>query len=173
MRSECGSLAHRGVSFLFSAQPGEIVSKLDIFRKLHHICIVVTDIEAAAAYYESVGIGPWTDFPPLDAFQLEGYDRDAFLKLKYKFTNVDNVQFQLCQPGEGDTPQKRFLESHGEGVFHLGFAVADVDAAQAAAKGAGLAILGTGRLPDRSGFTYFDTANAGAGVNLQVRARKE
>lgn len=145
----------------------------NIFRNLHHVCIVVHDIEAASAYYESVGIGPWTDFPPLDAFELGGYERDAFLKLKYRFANVDNVQMQLCEPGEDDTPQKRFLESHGEGVFHLGFSVPDVDVAEAAGTAAGVAILGRGRLPDGSGFTYFDTAKAGAGVNLQVRARKE
>jgi methylmalonyl-CoA/ethylmalonyl-CoA epimerase len=149
------------------------VSKLDIFRKLHHVCIVVKDINAAVSYYESVGVGPWADFPPLDAFELDGYERDAFLKLKYKFANFDNVQLQLCQPGDGDTPQRRFLESHGEGVFHLGFAVPDVDAAEAGAKVVGMPILGRGRLPDGSGFTYFDTADIGAGVNLQVRARKE
>lgn len=149
------------------------MSKLDIFRKLHHVCIVVKDIGAAVAYYESVGVGPWTDFPPLDAFKLEGYERESFLKLKYKFANLDNIQLQLCQPGEGDTPQRRFLERHGEGVFHLGFAVADVDAAEASAVSTGVQILGRGRLPDGSGFSYFDTAEAGAGVNLQVRARKE
>ena len=32
---------------------------LDIFRRLHHVCIVVHDIEQAMADYESVGIGPW------------------------------------------------------------------------------------------------------------------
>jgi methylmalonyl-CoA/ethylmalonyl-CoA epimerase len=149
------------------------MSQPDVFRKLHHICIVVKDIESAVAYYESLGIGPWIDFPPLDAFKVDGYERSAFLKLKYKFANADNVQFQLCEPGEGDTPQKRFLEAKGEGVFHLGFAVADVDEAEAAVTGVGVAILGRGRLPDGSGFTYFDTARAGAGVNLQVRARKE
>jgi methylmalonyl-CoA/ethylmalonyl-CoA epimerase len=149
------------------------VSKLDIFRKLHHVCIVVKDLHAAVAYYESAGVGPWTDFPPLDAFKLDGYEREPFLKLKYKFANLDNVQLQLCQPGEGDTPQRRFLESRGEGVFHLGFAVPDVDTAEAGAKTAEIPILGRGRLPDGSGFTYFDTATAGAGVNLQVRARKE
>jgi methylmalonyl-CoA/ethylmalonyl-CoA epimerase len=150
-----------------------VMSKLDVFRKLHHVCIVVRDINAAVAYYESVGIGPWTDFPPLDAYQLDGYERDSFLKMKYKFVNLDNVQLQLCQPGEGDTPQMRFLESHGEGVFHLGFAVPDVDAAERDAVATGVPVLGSGRLADRSGFTYFDTARAGSGVNLQVRARKE
>ena len=35
--------------------------------------------------------------------------------------------------------------------------------------GAGLSLLGSGRLDDRSGFTYFDTADKGAGVTLEVR----
>ncbi|WP_245964764.1 VOC family protein [Trinickia dinghuensis] len=164
---------HRSYVPSFGISTGVDMSKPEIFRKLHHVCIVVRDMNAATAYYESAGIGPWTDFPPLDAFQLDGYDRDAFLKLKYKFANVDNVQLQLCEPGDGDTPQKRFLENRGEGVFHLGFAVPDVDAAEGVAIGAGIEVLGRGRLPDGSGFTYFDTARAGAGVNLQVRARKE
>jgi len=29
-----------------------------------------------------------------------------------------------------------------------------------------------GRLSDRSGFTYFDTRNKGAGVTLEVRANR-
>jgi len=32
---------------------------LNIFHKLRHVCIVVSDIQKAMAYYESVGIGPW------------------------------------------------------------------------------------------------------------------
>ena len=38
------------------------------FRQLHHICIVVHDIEQAVAYYESIGIGPWESYPPLTGF---------------------------------------------------------------------------------------------------------
>lgn len=145
---------------------------LNIFHTLHHVCIVVRDLEQAVAYYQSMGIGPWTDFPSLAGFETTGYEREAFLKLKYKFVDLDNVQIQLCQPGEGVTPQRNFLETRGEGVFHLGFSVADCDQAQAAAEAAGLPILGTGRMAGGSGFTYFDTAQQGAGVNLQVRVRR-
>ncbi len=35
------------------------------FSKLHHLCVVVHDIDRAQAFYESVGIGPWHDYPPL------------------------------------------------------------------------------------------------------------
>lgn len=140
-----------------------------IFRRLHHVCIVVHDIGKAEAYYELVGIGPWRDYPPLDQYvDLEVPDRHAFLSMKYRFTDIDNIQVQLCQPPEEDCPQRRFLDEKGEGVFHLGFSVPDCDAAESTAAGLGLANLMRGRRPDGSGFTYFDTA-AEAGVILEIR----
>jgi methylmalonyl-CoA/ethylmalonyl-CoA epimerase len=54
-------------------------------------------------------------------------------------------------------------------VFHLGFSVADVDAAEREGADLGLGVISRGRLLDRTGFTYFDTAQCGAGVTLEVR----
>ena len=36
---------------------------LSPFTKVHHICIVVHDVERSVAYYESLGMGPWFDYP--------------------------------------------------------------------------------------------------------------
>jgi len=142
---------------------------LPIFRRLHHVCIVVHDIGAAEAYYDSVGIGPWHDYPPLDQYtELEVPSRDGFLGMKYRFCDIENMQLQLCQPPQLDCPQRRFLDEKGEGVFHLGFTVPDCDAAEAAARGAGVPVLMRGRRPDGSGFTYFDNADR-AGVVLEIR----
>jgi catechol 2,3-dioxygenase-like lactoylglutathione lyase family enzyme len=143
----------------------------DVFRSLHHVCVVVPDLDAATAYYESIGIGPWRDYPPLQPYlhDLRGTDPDAFLELRYRVADLDNLQLQLCEPGPGDTPQRRFLDSTGAGVYHLGFDVHDCDAAEAQAVAAGLRVKSSGRRPDGSGFTYFDTA-AEAGVVLEVRA---
>ena len=69
------------------------------FRQLHHICLVVHDIDKAVGYYASLGIGPWQDYPPLTEYtQLEVPNPDAFLQMKYRFADLDNVQLQLCQP---------------------------------------------------------------------------
>jgi len=144
---------------------------IGIFKRLHHICIVVEDLERAVKYYESVGIGPWLAFPPLDAFrdELEVPDRDGFFRLKYRYANLDNIQIQLCEPGPGGTPQRRFLETRGEGVYHLGFGVDDCDDAESAGLAAGLRVGARGRRADRTGFTYFDTRD-NAGVTLEVRS---
>ena len=142
------------------------------FRELHHVCIVVRDIEASVAFYESIGIGPWQDYPPLTEYtRLTVPNPDAFYALKYKLANVGSVQLQLCQPPELDCPQRRFLDSRGEGVFHIGFESdldSDLDETAAAGAGLGLNVLARGQRDNGSGFIYFDTADD-AGVVLLAR----
>jgi len=138
------------------------------FRELHHICIVVRDIDASVAWYESAGIGPWQDYPPLTEYtRLSVPSPDAFRALKYKVANLDNVQLQLCQPPDLDCPQRRFLDAHGEGVFHIGFE-SDVDVAVQQGRDLALAVLMRGQRPNGSGFVYFDTYDQ-AGVVLLAR----
>jgi catechol 2,3-dioxygenase-like lactoylglutathione lyase family enzyme len=137
-----------------------------MFTKLHHVCIVVADIERAQRYYESVGIGPWIEYPPLHEYtELDMPDPDGFRALKYRYAWVGEQQLQLCEPGPEATPQRRFLDAHGEGVFHIGFEVPDADAAEA---GVNAPVLMRGRRENGSGFTYFDTATE-AGVVLEIR----
>ena len=139
------------------------------FAKVHHLCIVVRDIETSVRFYESVGIGPWHDYPPLAEFtELDVPDPDGFRALVYRYAWIGDFQIQLVQPGSAATPQRRFLDERGEGVFHVGFEVPAADAADAQAAALGLDVLMRGRRPDGSGFTYFDTADV-AGVVLEIR----
>ncbi len=48
-----------------------------------------------------------------------------------------------------DSPQKRFLDEHGEGVYHLGFE-SDLDRAEGFGRTMGLPVIGRGRR-DRRG----------------------
>ena len=138
------------------------------FRQLHHICLVVRDLDKTVAYYESIGIGPWRDYPPLTEYtDLDVPNPDAFHALRYKVVDLDNVQLQLCEPPELDCPQRRFLDLHGEGVFHIGFE-SDVDVAVQQGRDLGLAVLMRGQRPNGSGFVYFDTYDQ-AGVVLLAR----
>ena len=138
------------------------------FRRLHHICIVVRDVDKTADYYESIGIGPWHDYPPLTEYtDLRVPNAEAFHGLRYKFADLDNVQLQLCQPPELDCPQRRFLDERGEGVYHIGFE-SDVDVAAEQGIALGLSVAARGQRDDRSGFVYFDTRDE-AGVILMAR----
>jgi methylmalonyl-CoA/ethylmalonyl-CoA epimerase len=143
---------------------------MSLFDKLHHICIVVADIDKAQAYYEAIGIGPWQDYPPLAEYkELSVPNVEAFKELKYRFCNLPNVQMQLCEPPQKPCPQREFLDSKGEGVFHIGFEVADADKAEAQGKASGMGVLSKGRRDNGTGFTYYDSA-ASAGVVLLTRA---
>jgi catechol 2,3-dioxygenase-like lactoylglutathione lyase family enzyme len=141
---------------------------VSLFRTLHHICVVVHDLDRSVASYESLGIGPWRDYPPLTEYtSLSVPDPKAFHALRYKVTDLDNVQLQLCQPPARDCAQRRFLDTRGEGVFHLGFEH-DIETAAAGGAALGLEVTMRGQRDNGSGFVYFDTS-AAAGVVLMVR----
>lgn len=138
-----------------------------VFEKLHHVCIVVHDIDKTQAHYESIGIGPWIAYPPLAEYEeLSVPSPEGFMGMQYRICNLPNIQLQLCQPDHNPTPQRLHLDRKGEGVFHLGFEVPDADAAEAAS---GLPVKMKARRANRTGFTYYDTAE-GAGVVLLTRA---
>jgi catechol 2,3-dioxygenase-like lactoylglutathione lyase family enzyme len=138
------------------------------FRRLHHVCIVVRDLDEAVAYYEKLGVGPWYDYPKGAPYaELEVPNPEGSASLRYKCADLENFQLQLCQPSNIDSPQKLFLDEHGEGVYHLGFE-SDLDEAQKFARSHGLHVIARGLRVDGSGFCYFDT-RAGAGTVLSVR----
>lgn len=140
------------------------------FDKLHHICIVVADIDKTQGWYESIGIGPWQEYPPLKEYtELDVPSREGFFNLKYRFCNLPNIQLQLCQPDDQPSPQRHFLDTKGDGVFHIGFEVPDANEAEASARAAGLSVLMRGRRDTGTGFNYYDTAEGG-GVVLLTRA---
>lgn len=138
-----------------------------IFDKLHHVCIVVHDIDKTQAYYESIGIGPWIAYPPLSEYEdLQVPNPTAFNRMQYRICNLPNIQLQLCQPSEDASPQREHLDRKGEGVFHLGFEVADADKAEALAQ---MPVKMRGRRANGTGFNYYDSAEQG-GVVLLTRA---
>ncbi len=143
--------------------------KSAVFNKLHHISIVVRDAQKTQKYYESIGIGPWMDYPPMKEYlKINVPDENGFYNLKIKCVQIGPVQLQLVEPGEGDSLYKDHLQKKGEGVFHIGFEVNDISATDANIEAMGLNVLSSGRRQNGSGFSYLDTASE-AGVVLLVR----
>lgn len=139
------------------------------FSVLHHLSLVVRDINATVGFLESVGIGPFFEYPPLSEYtQLNVPDQEGFFNTIIKCVQIGPVQLQLVQPGAGRSIYKDFLEKNGEGVFHLGFVVPDIDTSESKVKTMGLKVISSGRRANGSGFAYFDTAEK-CGVTLLVR----
>jgi predicted enzyme related to lactoylglutathione lyase len=139
------------------------------FSVLHHVSLVVADIEKATRFYESIGIGPFTEYPPMREYvKIQVPDEEGFYNLTIRCAQIGPVQLQLIQPGEGKSLYKDHLEKKGEGVYHLGFVVDDIDASERQVRDLGLEVISSGRRENGSGFAYLGTAAQGA-VTLLIR----
>ena len=139
------------------------------FSVLHHLSLVVRDIDAAVRFLESLGIGPFFDYPPMKEYtRLQVPDEEGFFNTVIKCAMIGPVQLQVVQPGQGRSIYKDFLEKKGEGVFHLGFVVDDIERSEAEVRAMGLEVISSGRRDNGSGFAYFDTVDQ-CGVTLLVR----
>lgn len=83
-------------------------------RSLHHVALVVADLDAAVARYTTLGFGPG------ERFDVPGQ-------------GVEVVTFaagggwlELIRPVDPDGPIARFLAKRGEGLHHVAFGVPDL-----------------------------------------------
>lgn len=61
---------------------------------------MVADVDKVQDSYESIGIGPWQDHPPLSAYaELQVPNEAAFGSLRFIFADLSNIRLQLCQTG--------------------------------------------------------------------------
>lgn len=87
---------------------------------IHHTAIAVHDLDGAIADFEAqYGVTP----SYREVVEEQGVE-EAMIPL-------GGSHVQLLRPLADDTPVGRFLASRGEGLHHLAFQVADLDAALA------------------------------------------
>jgi len=145
------------------------------FSKLHHIGIVVRDMDKAVEYYKSLGIGPFKPLPEIVPKQAKLKERIIRGKpAPLTFTNISRWAemgpyfIELLQPFEGiKSIWSDFLEAKGEGIQHLAYQVDDIDAEEARLVKNGLSVLYRIRFEDGGGDTYFETDEVG-GVLLTI-----
>lgn len=101
-----------------------------MFDKISHIGIAVKDLEAATAFYRDV-LG----------LPLQGVEEVAEQKVRVAMFPVGESRVELLGATAPDSPIARFLEKKGEGIQHLAFAVPDIEAALAALKARGVALI--------------------------------
>jgi 4-hydroxyphenylpyruvate dioxygenase-like putative hemolysin len=91
------------------------------------IGIIVRDIEKAVEEYSKIfGVEKpeiiITDIYEKAKTQYKGSPTPARAKLAF-FKNFKNVEIELIEPDENPSTWREFLDTHGEGVHHLGFLV--------------------------------------------------
>jgi methylmalonyl-CoA epimerase len=90
------------------------------FSRVHHVAVIVRDIDAAlATYRDTLGL-PVELVLPIESD-----------KVIIAFLTIGQSKVELVQPTDDTTGVARFLASKGEGFHHVCFETPDVDAALA------------------------------------------
>lgn len=124
--------------------------------RFYHICVVVKDLEKAVEYYTSkLGLGPF-EFGDVTT-KRESIVRGEKRMLSFRGAHTEispGIGFELWEGTEGSV-WAEFLEAHGEGLHHLGFAVDDLEAEIAKWEKQGIKVLQRSVLPN---YAYMDAA---------------
>ena len=97
---------------------------------LDHVAVAVRDLDLALeTYREQYGVAPLYR----EVVEDQGVE-EAMLPLGGSF-------LQLLEPLQADGPVGRFLESRGEGLHHVAFAVVDLERALAELREAGARLV--------------------------------
>jgi methylmalonyl-CoA/ethylmalonyl-CoA epimerase len=95
--------------------------------KLVQMGIVVRDMDQAVRRFSALGFGPFAPIlmPPGTKAWFRGEPNNARVDLQG--TTIGNVELELLHPVSGQSPHKEFLDSKGEGIHHVMFAVDDLE----------------------------------------------
>lgn len=139
-----------------------------LWKGTYQVGVVVADIERATAFYERVGIGPFTEGPSTEARNRRVHGRPATdVEVRGRLAQMGPIEFELLQPVSGASFQAEFLERHGEGVVHLCAYVDDIERGTEALEARGFPVVSSGEFDDGGKFAYFDTTAVG-GLVLEL-----
>jgi methylmalonyl-CoA/ethylmalonyl-CoA epimerase len=146
------------------------------FAKLQHIGVVVRDIKKAIAFFEALGIGPFTapgakpGQPPVFTVPFKGelHGKPAEWKTTISFANMGGVELELLEPTEGPQALKESLDKTGEGLHHIGYLTDSLEDEIANFKKNGTGIWTIARTADGGGFLYSDPTPVG-GLAIEFR----
>jgi methylmalonyl-CoA/ethylmalonyl-CoA epimerase len=127
-----------------------------MFKKIHHVGIVVRSIEAAYAFYRDTLSLP---VHKTDILQDQG--------VKAALLTIGESEIELLEPISPDTGVARFLERRGEGLHHLCFETDDVAHALDTARAKGLALLDQQPRRGLAGLICFLHPKASHGVLIE------
>jgi hypothetical protein len=126
------------------------------FSKVIQIGIVIRDMDKTVERLTSLGIGPFKEMilPP----DREEWFRDKRMYADFRICTamIGDVEIELVQPLDGDSPHKEFLNTKGEGIQHIGCAVEDIQNKVDRLTEQGVEVLLRAKFPGGSGVAYCD-----------------
>jgi methylmalonyl-CoA/ethylmalonyl-CoA epimerase len=136
------------------------------FSKLIHLAIVVKDIDKTIERLQSLGIGPFksTSVTVKEKPLFHGKPSDA--EVRESKTVIGGLEIELLQPVKGESPFQEFLDSKGEGIHHIAFAVDDLEKELTKLTKQGATILLSVKMEGMNG-AYLDFGVGGIIVELK------
>ena len=101
-----------------------------MIKGLDHIGIAVKNLDEALEIYEGI-LG----------LEVENVCALQEQKVKIAFLLAGETRIELLEPLNNEGPVARFIEKRGEGVHHLAFSVADIEATLKNIKEKGIALV--------------------------------
>lgn len=127
-----------------------------MLTKIHHVGIVVRNIEAAYAFYrDTLGL----QVHKAAVIQDQG--------VKAALLTIGASEIELLEPLTPGTGVARFLETRGEGLHHLCFETDNVHDELAAAKARGIPVIDQQPRPGLAGLICFLHPRAQHGVLIE------
>lgn len=139
----------------------------ELLSRFHHVGVLVKNMDEAVEYYQGLGLGP---FEPLNLVHL---DRKMYGKPATDVKNIGTgtkmgpIGLELVQPVSGESTQKEFLASRGEGINHICFVVDDIEEATSIMVEEGFKVISCSKNEGGGGMAYFDTDKVG-GVQIEL-----
>ena len=134
------------------------------FSKVCQVGVIVKDVDKAVEYYQSLGIGPFESSKTAHLVtdrKVYGKPADDVKNKARLAQMMGQLYLELVQPVSGESIQKEFLETKGEGINHLGFLVDDIDKETAKLEEKGFKVISSTRYAGGGGIAYFDTDKVG------------
>jgi len=142
-------------------------------RRLHHVGVVVRDLEKAIAQLEALGFGPFMFDEENRTFTIhfkgELRGKPAEWATKISNARMGEVELELLEPVEGDQALKETLDAQGEGLHHIGWLTTDLQGDMERAKAAGAEVWTSSMVAGQPGFCYFLPTAVG---NLAIELRE-
>ncbi len=101
-----------------------------MLRKIEHVALAVSDLDAAVAHYEAV----W-------GLQVEHRERVEDQGVEEAMLPLGESYLQLLGATGPDTTVGKFLERKGEGLHHIAYEVDDLEGALAELKSKGVPLI--------------------------------
>lgn len=132
-----------------------------MIKRVHHIGIVVKDLDEAIAMYRD-GLG-------LKVSTIADMEKD---KVQIAFLPTDEAEIELLQPTDATTGVARFLESRGEGIHHIAVEVDDIEAHLRQLEAAGAQLIDKTPRKGADGLVAFIHPRSMKGVLIELVQRE-